>query len=83
MRGVCLRSRRDPRVRSRALCWVLLVSKQTLPLPPTCISHNPLGISTHVAVKAYYPVIVVYYNDIISLGNTDCFLNIGYLPGHF
>lgn len=42
-----------------------------------------LRISIYVAVKAHYPVTIVYYNDIISLENTDRFLNIGYIPGHF
>lgn len=33
----------------------------------------------YMAVRAHYPVTTAYYNDIISLGGTDWFLNIGYL----
>lgn len=47
------------------------------------LSTPRLRISIYAAVKAHYPVTIVYCNDIISPENTDCFLNTGYIPGHF
>lgn len=68
-----------------ALCSASLASKVKFfdylqlssPINVLALRYCPHGSKSH------YPVATVYYSDIISLGNADCFLNIGSIPGHF